>query len=60
MTDCTREVLRGELLELQREHDDTPARETAKRVRLARRIKDAEDELTEFDRRHAARIGGER
>lgn len=60
MTDCTREVLRGELLELQREHDATPARETAKRVRLARRIKDAERELTQYDTSHAARIGGSR
>jgi hypothetical protein len=55
---CDREVLRAELDELRREHDATPPRQTARRVGLARRLKDAERELEQYDRRRAAQIGG--
>jgi hypothetical protein len=57
---CVRLVLAAELRELRERHAATPASRTAERVRLARSIQRAENELDAFDRSRAEQIGGAR
>ena len=51
----SREIIRAELAEAEREHAETPAIKTAVRVRLTRRIRELGEELESLDRALADR-----
>ena len=51
----SREIIRAELAEAERDHAETPASRTAARVRLARRIRELSEELESLDKALADR-----